>query len=54
MKLYLKKIWSLNPKKYEYITLSEAELRYREYVITCIKAGYDTSKTFEQWLNTEI
>ena len=33
--LYVKKVWSWNPTRYEYITLEKADKLYREYVKNC-------------------
>ena len=48
-KLYVKKIWSLNPAKYIFIELDKALLEYKDWVVT---GTYE--KTFDEWLKTEI
>ena len=49
MKLYVKKIWSLNPTKYKYIELEKAQFEHYKWV-----KDYGGTKTFNEWLNTEI
>ena len=53
-KLYVKKLWSLNPNKYKYIRLDLAMEKYSRYVVSCIDAGYKEWKPFQKWLSTEI
>lgn len=53
-KLFVKKIWSLNPSKYKFMPLDRATDDYSRYVASCIDAGYREWKTFDQWLRTEI
>ncbi len=50
--IYIKKIWSLTPFKYKYITLDNALDMYHEY-ITQHKTT-DDIKTFKNWCLTEI
>lgn len=54
--LYVKKIWSLNPTKYKYMTLEKATKEYNEYLGNW--QGYilykSNPKTFKNWLQTEI
>lgn len=55
---YVKKIWSLNPKLYKFLSYKEAEKRYEDYLTSWQKAMVERQagvlKTFEQWLKTEI
>lgn len=55
---YVKKIYSLNPTKYKYITFRQAEKDYYFYVqcfIGAVQKGTKLNlKTFTQWLRTEI
>lgn len=56
--LYVKKVWSYNPKKYKYISYQKALDLYDEYISHCLKSGYQSLQTriksFEDWLKTEI
>jgi hypothetical protein len=56
--MYVKKIWSLNPTKYKYITIEKAIKGYENYIIGYIKSLYFNKdkkpKTFKSWLTTEI
>jgi len=54
--MYLKKLTSLHPTKYEYIKIDKAFDEYSQYLINCIQRGYNKKelKTFSQWLATEI
>ena len=65
MKFYVKKIWSLNPKKHKYITLEKAQKEYQEWLTYTaanselalkarIIAPKEFHKPFELWLKTEI
>jgi hypothetical protein len=61
MQTYFKKLCSLNPKKYKFITFSEMEESYWYYcqcVIANIQKGsvgkYPVLKTVSEWLKTEI
>lgn len=49
MKLYVKKITSLNPTKYKFIELEKAQHEYYKWTLE-----FGVKKTFPQWLNTEI
>lgn len=51
MQLYVKKLTSLNPRKYKFIALSNAVRGYTAYAsnYTGIRL-----KDFTNWLNTEI
>jgi hypothetical protein len=51
MQLYVKKLTSLNPRKYKFISLSNAVRGYTDYAkeYKGIKL-----KDFTNWLNTEI
>ena len=52
--LFVKKICSLNPKEYKYISLQLALEQYSRYVY---ESGYYSNggaKNFNQWLKTEI
>jgi hypothetical protein len=51
MNLYVKKLVSLNPDRYEFIEFNEAKYNYYQYAIL-IKDGY--TKTFKEWCDTEI
>ncbi len=51
IQLYVKKLTSVSPDKYEYITFDNAISLYNEYL------GYhfeSEQKQFTEWLNTEI
>lgn len=55
--LYVKKIVSLNPKRYEYIELKKATHHYQQYVSMCLYHNKNCKtilKTFKEWLTTEI
>lgn len=55
--IYVKKLWSLNPDEYHFITLEEAIEKYKIYCISCIKYADMTTnqvKSFQEWLATEI
>lgn len=58
MKLYTKKLISLNPDEYRYITLDEALQDYHVYIGHCINNIDDLTaqdvKSFDEWLETEI
>lgn len=56
MTFYVKKICSLHPTRYKYISLPIALAEYREYCMYWEKAHYDDIelKTFDKWLKTEI
>lgn len=56
MKLFVKRICSLNPKKYKFVRLETAIGQYESY-LTYFSRGWkkgDEPKTFENWLKTEI
>jgi len=56
MKLYVKKIWSLNPTKFKYISLETALFNYEHY-LTFFDKGWkqkEAPKRFEEWLKSEI
>ena len=54
-KIMVKKIWSLNPTKYEEITLEEASKRYDDYLQYFFAyACGDEAKGFINWLESEI
>ena len=54
----VKKIWSLNPKKFKTISLLEAVNLYGQYIISYAKYYKKLSlsgiKSFAVWLETEI
>ena len=54
--MYYKKLISLNPDTYSYITEHEAHKEYKEYVFNCTDLGYRIQdiKDFDIWLLTEI
>ncbi len=56
--IYVKKLVSLSPDKYEYRLLSWAIDRYAVYVNDCAQSAYpnvrQSVKSFQQWLATEI
>lgn len=58
MKLYVKKIDSLNPTRWSLITLNDAIEMYEDYIKAVINSEYfikdKTFKTFNQYLKTEI
>jgi hypothetical protein len=57
MTIYTKKLTSLNPKKYEYISIEKAIHDYQIYVNMCLENSYhklSTPKSFHDWLKTEI
>lgn len=60
VEMYVKKIWSLSPDEYMFITLKEATARYEQYIQSWDKANKERPesklyfKTFEEWLDTEI
>lgn len=54
MKMYVKKIWSLHPTQYKYISYEKAIKEYNEYLIHCIRDKHDYIKTIDEWLKTEI
>jgi hypothetical protein len=54
MKLYVKKLWSLSPDKYKFITLEKATSEYRKYLTTPQSIYSTKNKSFENWLATEI
>jgi len=49
MKLYVKKVWSLNPTKYKYVELEQALFEHYKWINE--NGG---RKTFTEWLCTEI
>ena len=56
-KLYVRKLVSLNPDRYEKISLKKAIRMYARYCYIFGKAETqyrNDLKTFEQWLETEI
>ena len=58
VKLYVKKIVSLNPNKYVYINYQKALKEYDGYITECLKVSdrfkpYNV-KNFKDWLATEI
>ena len=59
MKLYVKKLSSLNPTKYKNISIDEAIKGYEEYVFMFINSKFtdledDKPKNFREWRTTEI
>lgn len=56
MKLYVKKLCSLNPTRYEFITFNNAIKLYKRYVHDVVGSVYETIyfKSFDEWLKTEI
>ena len=70
MKLYVKKIWTLNPTGYKYVPLEKALTQYDEWLKNLVKLyNYQNykhhkirykefiktpPKSFEEWLKTEI
>jgi hypothetical protein len=55
MKLYAKKLWSINPKLYKYIDFESAMRLYEDYrILICRGRKTETVKSFSQWLKTEI
>lgn len=61
MTFYVKKIWSLNPSLYKYISIKKAIKLYEDYLKSCAisikrnKYKYKfTFKSFKDWLVTEI
>jgi hypothetical protein len=54
MKLYVKKLWSLCPDKYKYITLEKGLIGYKNYLKQEPNKYTTKYKSFEDWLATEI
>ena len=58
MKLYVKKIWSLNPDLYKFIEFNKAQKEYNEWLKDSLNSSYykkgDEIKSFEEWLKTEV
>ena len=59
MKLFVKKVWSWHPTKYEYISLKQALKNYHTYILAWNKSPIKKSKKqkpkkFNDWLITEI
>jgi hypothetical protein len=61
MELYVKKLVSLNPQKYEFWEIQKANIKYLEYFAVILKKSFDIgknkhikAKTFEEWLKSEI
>ena len=53
--LFVKKIVSLSPDKFEFISLELALERYHQYLFCVHDSGRkDTAKGFKEWLRTEI
>ena len=59
--LYVRKLVSLSPDRFDYINLDEALDRYHEYLVYFTRAHAERImprdsivKNFEEWLNTEI
>lgn len=53
--IYVKKLWSLNPDEYHFITLEDAINSYGFYCCNCAKPPYSCEpKSFQEWLETEI
>jgi hypothetical protein len=56
--LYVKKIWSLHPTQYKYITYKKAMNLYYEWIENIMKNQLldkkDHLKTFKEWCQTEI
>lgn len=51
MQLYVKKVWSLNPTQYEYLSIEKALIKYDDYIVAML--GQE-AKSFKKWLKTEI
>lgn len=59
MGLYVKKLWTVNPKAYKHLLLNDAINLYRYYIQAWTEsyiAGHttDDQKSFNEWLETEI
>jgi hypothetical protein len=64
MIFYVKKIVSLNPKKYKFVDFDEVTEKYQEYIRFYIKSlpvnkrleleSVNRCKTMDEWLETEI
>ena len=53
--LFVKKIVSLSPDRFEFISLEMALERYHQYLFTVHDyKKKDTAKGFKEWLKTEI
>lgn len=52
MNLYVKKIVSLNPDRYDYILLEDAHKLYMYYLLLCTLEEW--FKDFNYWLQSEI
>lgn len=51
----VKKLWSLNPRRYKVISLKKASEQHLEWVFYNINRGNTTYvKDFKTWLKTEI
>jgi hypothetical protein len=54
MIFYVKKIWSLNPTKYMFVSFEKAMKGYNEYLSYWEDTRTHAPKTFEEWLKSEI
>jgi len=54
MKIYVKKIWSWNPKRMKLITLNKALRLYDVYLDYFRNRKDNDFKSFKEWLSTEI
>ena len=54
MKIYVKKLCSLCPDKYKFITLEKATSEYKKYLKNPQSIYSTKNKSFENWLETEI
>lgn len=50
----VKKVYSLNPKRFKSVNLVKASNQYADYINYFIKDNDYSFKTFVQWLETEI
>lgn len=52
---YIKKITSLNPNRYKFITFAKANKLYGEYVMNVLRHSEEIKiKTFNEWCLTEL